>query len=87
MSFAKCEEAILEILFTRPPSGPQIRPEEDFIEVRMDNLDFLEDEILSRGTIVESIDERPIDFKRLYDADDDYDEILFDPNREIVVRD
>ncbi len=53
----------------------------------MDNLDFLEDEILSRGTIVESVDERPIDLKRLYDADDDYDEILFDPNREIVVRD
>jgi hypothetical protein len=74
-------------LFTKPPSGPPIRPEEDFITVDMDNLDFMDEEIKSSGTIVESVDERPLDWKRLYDADDDYDEILFDPNREIVVRD
>ena len=47
----------------------------------MDNLDFLEEEIKSQGTKVESVDERPIDLKRLYDANDDYDEILFDANR------
>ena len=86
-SLVRFEEAILEILFSRPPSGPPIRPEEDFLEVSMNNLNFLEEEINSRGTIVESVDERPIDLKRLYDANDDYDEILFDANREIVVRD
>jgi hypothetical protein len=53
----------------------------------MDNLDFLEDEIKERGSIVVSVDERPIDLKRLYDANDDYDEILFYADREIVVRD
>ncbi len=53
----------------------------------MDNLDFLEEEIQSRVTIVESVDERPINLNRLYDANDDYDKILFDPNREVVVRD
>ena len=45
MSFMKLEEAILEILFSRPPSGPQVRIEEDFIEVRMTNLDFMDEEI------------------------------------------
>ena len=53
----------------------------------MDNLDFLSEEIQSRGTIVESVDERPLDWKRLYVTNDDYDEILFDPNREILVGD
>ncbi len=39
-------------------------------------------------TIVERVGDRPaLDWKRLYDANDDYDEILFDANREIVVRD
>ncbi len=28
-----------------------------------------------------------LDWNRLKDADDDYDEILFDPNREITVKD
>ena len=36
----KYDEAILDILFLRP-KGPSIRIEEDFLEVSMDNLDFL----------------------------------------------
>jgi hypothetical protein len=47
----------------------------------MSNLDFLKEEIIERGTEIVTVDERPIDLKRLYDANDDYDEILFDPNR------
>ncbi len=74
-------------MFSRPLSRPPIRPEEDFIDVRMTNLDFMDDEIKERGTEIVPVEERPIDWKRMYDADDDYDEILFDPNREIVVRD
>ena len=53
----------------------------------MTNLDFIEEEIKERGTDISAFDEKTIDLKRLYDANDDYDEILFDPNREITVRD
>jgi hypothetical protein len=53
----------------------------------MDNLDFLEDEIKKRGSEIEPVDDNPIDLKRLYDANDDYEEILFYTDREIVVRD
>ncbi len=75
-------------MLTRTPSGPPIRPEEIFLDVSMDNLDFMEEEIQNREpSFVESVDERPIDLKRLYDANDDYDELLFDPNRVIEVRD
>ena len=48
----------------------------------MDNLDFMDEEVESRGTIVESVEEKPLDWKRLYDANDDYDSFLVDPNRE-----
>jgi hypothetical protein len=47
----------------------------------MTNLGFLEDEAKSRGTEIVYKDERPIDKKRLYDADDDYDEILWYADR------
>ncbi len=47
MSLTLQEEAILEILFTRLVRPP-IRPEEDFIEVRMTNLEFLDEDIEQR---------------------------------------
>jgi hypothetical protein len=54
----------------------------------MNNLDFLDEEIESNGTIiVESVDEHPLDWGRLRDANDSYSSILFDPNREITIRD
>ena len=55
------EEALLETLIIRPPSRPPIRPEEDFIEVRITNLDFLSKDIESNETIVLEKDSHPID--------------------------
>ena len=60
------KKAILETLFIRPPSGPRIRPEEDFIEVRITNLDFLSKDIEANETIVLEKDSHPIDWDRLY---------------------
>ena len=48
----------------------------------MDNLDFMGEEIKSRGNIIESDEEKPLAWKRLYDANDDYDSFLVDPKRE-----
>jgi hypothetical protein len=88
MSFGMYEEAILEVLLIRTPSGPPIRIEEIFLDVSMNDLDFLEEEIQNHEpTVVEAVDERPIDLMRLYDTNDDYEELLFDPNRVIEVRD
>ena len=71
MSLALYEEAILEVLLTRRPSGLPIRSEEDIIRISMNNLDFLDEDILSNGTIiVESVDEHPLDWGRLRDAND-----------------
>jgi len=78
------DEAILEILFRRP-TGPHIRIEEDFIEVKMENLDFMSESIEEEReqSFVERIPDRPsLDWKRLRDSNDDYDEILIDPTRE-----
>ncbi len=51
----------------------------------MDYLDFLDEEIKSRGTIVEPAGERQsLDWNRLRDANDDYDSILVDPNQEFI---
>jgi len=75
-------------LFTRP-AGPPISIEEDIIRVSMHSLSMpdIQDhepspksESLHGGRIL-------LDWDRLKDADDDYDEILFDPNREITVKD
>ncbi len=88
MPLALYEEAILEVLLTRRPSGPPIRSEEDISRISMNNLDFLDEEIKSRGTtIVESVDKHPLDWGRLRDANDSYSSILFDPNREITIID
>ena len=78
-TFVKFEEAILEILFTRPV-GPLKRSIEDFITVRMTNLDM--PEIQDHDpTIVEYAGDRPsLDWNRLRDCNDDYDSILITPN-------
>jgi hypothetical protein len=79
--------AVLEVLFIRP-DGPLMRSIEDFIHVPMENLDFLSQSIVQdESNIVVDEDRRSLDWDRLRDANDDYDEILFDPNREIFVRD
>ena len=72
------DEAILEILFSRPV-GPLKSSLEDFINVRMSNLDM--HEIQDREpTIVEYVEDRPsLDWNRLKDCNDDYDEILVTP--------
>ena len=54
------EEALLETLIIRPPSRPPIRPEKDFIEVKMTNLDYLSEVIEEdEPMIVEYVDDRP----------------------------
>ena len=59
-----------------------IKSIEKFIEVKMDNLDFISEDIQDQEpTIVESVDDKPLDWKRLCDCDDSYSSILFDPNR------
>ena len=70
MSLALFEEAIFEVLLTRRPSGPPIRSVEDILDVSMNNLDFLDETIKSRGTIVESVDDYPLVWDRLRDANE-----------------
>ncbi len=59
----------------------------DFITVPMDSLSFLSQNIEANQTIVVEEDSRPLDWDRLRDANDDYDSILFYPEREIVLKD
>ena len=59
----------------------------DFITVNMDSLSFLSEDIEANETIVSEKDSHPLDWDRLRDANDDYDEILFYPEREIVLKD
>ncbi len=78
--------AVLEVLFIRP-AGPLMRSIEDFIHVPMISLSFLSQKSERREpTIVVEEDSHPLDWDRLRDANDDYDSILFAPNREIVVK-
>ena len=58
----------------------------DFITVRMDTLSFLSQNIEANRTIVVEEDSHPLDWDRLRDANDDYDSILFYPEREIVLK-
>lgn len=76
-------EAMLELLFTRP-AGPPLRIEEDFLTVRMDRL-TRSGAILDIEASSESLNDVPnrqqsLDWDRLRDANDDYDEILVTPN-------
>ena len=59
---------------------------EDFITVPMDTLSFLSQNIEANQTIVVEEDSHPLDWDRLRDANDDYDSILFYPEREIVLK-
>jgi hypothetical protein len=59
---------------------------EDFITVPMDSLSFLSEDIEANQTIVVEEDIHQLDWDRLRDANDDYDEILFYPEREIVIK-
>ena len=60
---------------------------EDFITVHMDSFSFLSEDIEANETIVVEEDSHPLDWDRLRDANDDYDSILFYPEREIVLKD
>jgi len=60
---------------------------EDFISVNMDSFFFLSEDIEANQTIVVVEDSHPLDWDRLRDANDDYDSILFYPEREIVLKD
>ena len=59
----------------------------DFITVNMGSLSFLSQNIEANQTIVVEEDSHPLDWDRLRDANDDYDSILFYPEREIVLKD
>ena len=76
---------VLVILFKRP-AGPLIMSIEDLITVPLDSLSFLSQNIEANHTIVIEEDSHPLDWDRLRDANDDYDEILLYPEREIVLK-
>jgi hypothetical protein len=73
------------MLFTRP-AGPPMMSVADFITVSMNRLSFLSQNIEADETIVVEEDSHPLDWDRLRDANDDYDTILFYPEREIVIK-
>jgi hypothetical protein len=58
----------------------------DFITVPMDSLSFLSEEIEANQTIVVEEDSHPLDWDRLRDCNDNYDSILFYPEREILLK-
>ncbi len=58
----------------------------DFITVPMDTLSFVSQNIEANKTIVVEEDSHPLDWDRLRDANDDYDSILFYPEREIGLK-
>ncbi len=58
----------------------------DFITVPMDTLSFLSQNIEANQTIIVEEVSHPLDWDRLRDANDDYDSILFYPEREIVLK-
>jgi hypothetical protein len=57
-----------------------------FITVNMGSLSFLSQNIDANQTIVVEEDSHPLDWDRLRDANDDYNSILFYPEREIVLK-
>ncbi len=58
----------------------------DFITVPMDTLSFLSQNIEANQTIIVEEVSHPLDWDRLRDANDDYDSILFYPEREIILK-
>jgi hypothetical protein len=75
------EESILEILFT--PAGPPRRSVENLNDDSMNRLTISEAQNRD-GTIIEPVEDRPIDLKRLFDPNDSYDSLLVDPNQEFI---
>ncbi len=67
-------------------AGPPMMSVADFITVPMETLSFLSQNIEANQTIVVEEDIHPLDWDRLRDANDDYDSILFYPEREIVLK-
>jgi hypothetical protein len=59
----------------------------DFITVPMDSLSFLNKDVEANQTIVVEENSHPLSWDRLRDGNDDYDSILFYPEREIVLKD
>ena len=53
----------------------------------MDSFSLLSEDIEANQTIVVQEDSHQLDWDRLRDANDDYDSILFYPEREIVLKD
>ncbi len=53
----------------------------DFITFPIDSLSFLSQNIEANQTIVVEEDSQPLDWDRLRDAHDDYDSILYYPER------
>jgi hypothetical protein len=74
------------MLFTRP-AEPIMMSIDDFINVPMSTLSFLSQKIEANETILVEEDSHPLNWDRLRDANDDYDSILFYPEREIVLKD
>jgi hypothetical protein len=75
-------------MFFKRPAGPPMMSVADFITVNMTTLSFLEEDIEQREpTIVVEEDSHQLDWDRLRDANDSYSSILFDQNREIIVKD
>ena len=82
--------AVMSILFIIPAGSLKLSIE-DFIHVSMDNYlpdqEIIVDETGIDEVSAETFTRLRIDPRRLRNANDDYDSILFYPEREIVVRD
>ena len=81
--------AVLEVIFERP-AGPPMVSVKEFISERMDSVSFLEEDIiLSSGEKSVSVekDNNQLNWNRLLDTYDDYDEILFNEQKKIVLKD
>ena len=58
----------------------------DFITVNVGSFSFLSEDVEANQTIFVEEVSHPLDWDRLRDANDDYDSILFYPEREIVLK-
>jgi len=86
-TFSEYEEAVLEVLFKRP-TGPPISEEEDIIRVDLTQLDIPDTDTHVATPPLGSYGNRvKLDWNRLKDFKDDYDEILLDPNRKVTIKD
>ena len=84
MSLSITDGAMLGNLFR--PAGPLARSVASFISVSMSRLTISEAQS-GDGTVIESVDDKPLDWDRLRDAKDSYNSILFNSKRVIVLKD